>query len=143
MSNTYPEYIETGVDWLGSIPVHWEAKRLRWAATLVTEKASDTDFAVGLEHVESWSGRVFDIESEYSGEGISFQSGDVLFGKLRPYLAKVALADRHGGAVGDFHVLRPTSQIEGRFLQLQMLTPWFISIVYGSTYGAKMPRASW
>ena len=143
MSSTYPRYIETGIDWLGSIPSHWEAKRLRWAATLITEKASDTDYAIGLEHIESWSGRVLDTESEYAGDGISIQPGDVLFGKLRPYLAKVALADRPGGAVGDFHVLRPSSQSEGRFLQLQMLTPWFISVVDGSTYGAKMPRASW
>jgi type I restriction enzyme S subunit len=75
--------------------------------------------------------------------GVAFRAGDLLFGKLRPYLAKLLVPDFDGEAVGDFHVLRPAKDIVPRFMQYQMLTREFISMVDGSTYGAKMPRANW
>ena len=39
-------------------------------------------------------------------KGIEFIAGDVLFGKLRPYLKNIFLANLHGIAIGDFWVLR-------------------------------------
>jgi type I restriction enzyme S subunit len=66
-----------------------------------------------------------------------------LFGKLRPYLAKAYRAEFSGEAVGDFHVMRPVTGIHSRFVQYQILNREFISIVDGSTFGSKMPRASW
>ncbi|MGL5335241.1 MAG: restriction endonuclease subunit S, partial [Enterovibrio sp.] len=54
------------------------------------------------------------------------------------YLTKIA-----GEAVGDFHVMRPISNSYGTFLKSLMLTTDYISTVDASTFGAKMPRASW
>lgn len=139
----YPEYKDSGVEWLGEVPSHWEHRRLKWAVQLLTQKLNSGAPAVALENIESWSGRFLESDAEYQGQGTSFERGDILFGKLRPYLAKVALAEQEGEAVGDFHVFRPSKDVDGRFLQLQMLTRWFISVVDGSTFGAKMPRASW
>lgn len=82
-------------------------------------------------------------DTEFQGDGVAFEAGDILFGKLRPYLAKVAIAHCPGEAVGDFHVLRPSAGVLPRFMQLGLLTPSVISIIDGSTYGSKMPRASW
>jgi len=96
-----------------------------------------------LENIESWTGRLVETDTAFEGDGVSFADGDILFGKLRPYLAKVFLADTDGAAVGDFHVLRPNSETWGRFAQYQMLTREFIAIVDGSTFGSKMPRAAW
>lgn len=80
---------------------------------------------------------------EFEGEGVSFLPGDLLFGKLRPYLAKVACAVEPGEAIGDFFVLRSSTGVVPRFVQYQMLTREFIDLVDGSTFGSKMPRASW
>lgn len=110
---------------------------------LVSERAIRRKNPVGLENIEGWTGRFIPSDSEFQGDGVSFQKGDILFGKLRPYLAKVLLAESSGEAVGDFHVLRPERGVNGRYLQNQILTSQFISIVDSSTYGAKMPRASW
>jgi type I restriction enzyme S subunit len=139
----YPAYRDSGVAWLGRVPAHWEIMRLKRAAHLCTERAEDRRFPVGLEHIESWTGRLIEAEAEFEGEGVAFQSGDILFGKLRPYLAKAWLADQRGEAVGDFHVIRPLPPNAPEFFQRVLLSREVISLIDGSTYGAKMPRASW
>ncbi len=140
----YPKYKDSGVAWLGAVPEHWGVTRLKYVVRIITEKADTRRNPVALENIEGWSGRFIASSSEFEGEGTAFRRGDLLFGKLRPYLAKLFLAEDDGEAVGDFHVMRPTAaEVNGRFVQFQMLTPTFIDIVNGSTFGSKMPRASW
>ena len=139
----YPAYKDSGVDWLGEVPAHWEVHRLKRSAQLLTEKTDRRTNPVALENIESWSGRFVPTDTEFAGDGVAFQHGDILFGKLRPYLAKALLAQNEGEAVGDFHVMRPQEGAIPRFLQYQLLEQAFIDIVDGSTFGSKMPRASW
>jgi type I restriction enzyme S subunit len=139
----YQRYKDSGVEWLGQVPEHWDVMRLKHCARLVTSKADERTNPVALENIEGWTGRLLPSEGDYQGEGTAFAAGDILFGKLRPYLAKVHLASQPGKAVGDFHVLRPRVGFDGYFAQYHMLTREFIGIVDGSTYGSKMPRASW
>lgn len=139
----YRHYKPSGSVWLADVPSHWEVKRLRRGVRLNTEKTDRRQRPVALENIESWSGKFRGSDGDLSGEGVAFEPGDLLFGKLRPYLAKAFYADFAGEAVGDFHVLRPFAGISGRFLQYQLLSPDFISIVDGATFGAKMPRVGW
>ena len=125
------------------MPGHWEVVRLKHHLRLLTEKTDRRTHPVALENIESWSGRFVPTETEFQGEGVAFECGDILFGKLRPYLAKGLLATQAGEAVGDFHVMRPGSSIAPRFAQYSILNHGFIDIVDGSTFGSKMPRASW
>jgi type I restriction enzyme S subunit len=73
---------------------------------------------------------------------VLFAPGDVLFGKLRPYLAKAYLADFEGTCSAELLVMRPRN-FDGRFLLYWLLSPTWITSVDASTYGSKMPRASW
>ncbi len=139
----YPEYKPSGVEWRGEVPEHWEVNRLKYVAPLVTERAETRSNPVALENIESWTGTLLPTDSQFEGEGTQFRTGDILFGKLRPYLAKIHFATRAGEAVGDFHVVRPTADVDGRFLQHSMLRREFIDIIDGTTFGSKMPRASW
>ena len=139
----YPDYKDSGVEWLGEVPGHWEVKRLKRNMRLLTEKTDRRDHPVALENIEGWTGRFITTDTEFQGEGIAFEPDDILFGKLRPYLAKAYRAEFSGEAVGDFHVMRPVTGINSRFVQYQILNRGFISIVDGSTFGSKMPRASW
>ncbi|MBS4241157.1 restriction endonuclease subunit S [Campylobacter vulpis] len=133
----------SGIEYLGLIPHHWEVKKLKYIATLRNQKSNDSDFKVGLENIESQTGKYIPTtEVVFEDSGIYFYKNDILFGKLRPYLAKVFLADREGVCVGEFLVLTPKKQC-GNFLKFLMLSPLFIRVVDGSTYGSKMPRASW
>lgn len=99
---------------------------------------------VGLENIESWTGRLIglDAQLEPTGAVSSFAKGDVLFGKLRPYLAKSVIAPFNGVGTGELIVLRPNRETDARFLNYMLLTPEFIDLVNASTYGAKMPRAN-
>ena len=139
----YPKYMDSGVEWLGPVPSHWSVHRLKTKLFLLTEKAIERNYPVALENIESGSGKFLLTEGEFEGEGVAFDAGDILFGKLRPYLAKVYLTECAGEAVGDFHVLRPAKAVVGRFVQFQILSQAFIDVVDGSTFGSKMPRASW
>lgn len=139
----YPEYKDSGVAWLGEVPEHWQVRRLKHCLSLLTEKAETSLNKVALENIQSWSGNYLPTDSEFEGDGVAFSKGDILFGKLRPYLAKAYLAESSGEAVGDFHVMRPLSNVSPRFAQYQILNRDFIELVDGSTFGSKMPRASW
>ncbi|MBX3721146.1 MAG: restriction endonuclease subunit S [Turneriella sp.] len=133
-------------DWFGVLPGHWQFRKLKFAVMLVTKRPlPNTDEAnrIALENVESWSGKFVASDSEYEGEGIEFQNNDLLFGKLRPYLAKVYLATKAGLAIGDFYVLRCSKDITHTFLAHLLRSKSCINIIDSSTYGAKMPRASW
>lgn len=139
----YPKYKPSGVEWLGEVPEHWSVTRLKGLCRLVTEKADTRNRAVALEHIESGTGRLTGDSGEFEGDGTAFVRGDLLFGKLRPYLAKAWVAEFNGEAVGDFHVMRPARELSQRFLLYTTLNRDFIQLVDGSTYGSKMPRASW
>ena len=76
-----------------------------------------------------------------SKRGIYFNAGDVLFGKLRPYLKNWLFACFEGVAVGDFWVLT-SSKIDHGFTYSLIQTPGFQYIANLSS-GSKMPRSDW
>lgn len=129
-------------------------KRLKFIAPLRNERTDATsehaDY-LGLENIQSWTGKLLqnatsDIsEDDDSANGTAnvFYSGDVLFGKLRPYLAKAFHADKNGVCSTELLVLKPQPDIHPRFLLYSMLSSDFVGQVNASTFGAKMPRANW
>lgn len=143
----YKELNNSGVSWLQQKPSHWRIKRLKFSTDLINNKVSVEDSPspyLGLEHIESWTGRKIDGEIKNSeGLASSFTAGDVLFGKLRPYLAKVHLAQQDGLISSEALVVRSKDELHAKFLKYYMLSRDFINIVDSSTYGSKMPRASW
>jgi len=144
---SYSTYKDSGIEWLGEIPEHWEVYRLKYCTDLINERVDGRDSELsytGLEHIESWTGRriVADDAAYSDGQASKYRKGDVLFGKLRPYLAKALRAIEDGICTGELLVLRPRRVIQD-YLFDYVLTSDFISIVDSSTYGAKMPRANW
>lgn len=120
--------------------------RLTHVLKLVTGRAGDTEisFKLGLDGIESGTGRLVSPGTgAFDGDGIAFRPGDLLFGKLRPYLAKTWLADREGAAVGDFLVLRPNDSAGSRYLRYLLLSSLFLDPIAASVTGAKMPRTDW
>jgi type I restriction enzyme S subunit len=131
----------------------WKPARLKFAAPLRNERiavsSNHADY-LGLENIGSWTGRIIEAESKSdeatdgdTGLANVFKEGDVLFGKLRPYLAKACHAPRDGTCSTELLVMRPTEALHPRFLLYSLLTPDFVGSVDASTFGAKMPRANW
>lgn len=140
----YETYKDSGIQWWEEIPTHWDLKKAKHMFSLVTENVSDSSLSkIALENIESWTGKYIETDSDFMGEGVEFKKDDILFGKLRPYLAKVYKAEFAGQAVGDIYVFRGKEEQNPEYLKYLLLSYPFISVVDGSTYGAKMPRANW
>ena len=145
----YPSYKPTGIPWLGDVPDHWATERLKQHVDDVNEQTRERlsqDIYIALENVEGWTGKITAAENEVSFDSQvkKFQVGDVLFGKLRPYLAKVAAPNRKGLCVGEFLVLRSQQDsLSPDYLEQLLRSKGVIDTVDASTFGAKMPRADW
>ena len=98
---------------------------------------------VEYEDIVSGAGRLNkDIYAKQSSKsGIAFHRGDVLYGKLRPYLQNWLLPTFDGLAVGDFWVLQPQNA-DSSFLYRLIQSRQFDEVANQST-GTKMPRADW
>lgn len=146
--DTYSNYKASDIGWIMDFPAHWELKRLKYVANrseVKIEAEEDNPLPyIGLEQVEPWTGRLVKLDDDLVPTGVSnyFTAGDTLFGKLRPYLAKACNVDFDGLCSSELLVLRGKNY-DRKFLLYQLLSHGFINLVDSSTYGSKMPRASW
>lgn len=136
---------ESSIDWIGQIPQEWEMSKIRYLVTTRSEKRI-TDSSVpyiGLENIESQTGKFVKTGIQVDkSENIVVEIGDVLFGKLRPYLRKYWRATFTSTASSEFLVFQ-SSELDMNFLYYAIQSDSFIEEVNTSTYGSKMPRASW
>ena len=137
----YGAYKPSGVDWIGEVPMGWEECRFKNFLTLINKPAIG-GCKIGLENIESGSGKFIPSDSEFEGNGVEFISNDIVYGKLRPYLMKVWVAEFAGNAVGDFFVFRVKEKANTDLIKYLILSDGFTKEADGATEGAKMPRVS-
>lgn len=122
----------------------WEQRKFSDLTDRVSIQSSDSDLPqVEYEDIVSGEGTLNkDLHDKEGGKtGIKFYAGDVLYGKLRPYLMNWLYPQFNGIAVGDFWVLRAT-ECDSSFLYRLVQTDSFQRLANVST-GSKMPRADW
>ncbi len=123
--------------------------RLKHLARLHTEcTSSGTRPYVALEHIDSWTGDLLTSaelpERTPTRAGmVSIEPGDVLFGKLRPYLAKTWLVDRPALASTELLCMRTFDGVESRWFGYLTMTSQFVGWAVATSEGTKMPRTSW
>ena len=139
--NPHVKMKATNIPWIKEIPEHWEIKRSKYLLKLLTESTKRIR-KIGLENIESNTGKFILTKTIFDGDGVDFDCGDILYGKLRPYLNKVWLAEFDGNAVGDFYVYRAINGYFNSFAKYLLMSSCFVGISNASTYGAKMPRVS-
>lgn len=128
----------------------WEVKRFGEVAFLRRERVDPRrtgfhEFCVELEHIASANGELVGSTStnEQSSLKSVFQSGDVLFGKLRAYLRKYWLANRSGVCSTEIWVIASKDgAVTAEFLFQIVQTNEFIDVASNS-YGTHMPRSDW
>lgn len=135
---------DSGIEWIGEIPEGWEVTKLKYLSTFPIEKNAPTDSPyIGLENIESWTGKYVSSDSQYDkSQALAFFENNILFGKLRPYLAKVFCASNDGCCSSEFCILNFSSSVNIRYFWNLLISPTFIDHVTKSTYGTKMPRAN-
>ena len=112
----------------------------------VAPNASDsTTPYVGLEHIARRSIVISSWETadKATSNKIQFRKGDILFGKIRPYFHKVALAMVDGIASTDAIVMRPRQHDLAALALESIFSDRFVEAATASSTGSKMPRADW
>ena len=71
-----------------------------------TVSTADNSNYLGLAGVESHTGELSGVQEEASGQAFAYEQGDILYGRLRPYLNKVIVAEKSGICSTEFHVMR-------------------------------------
>lgn len=130
------------------IPPSW--KKISLGNVLVPRKQKDIPSTfpnlpyIGMEHVARDMGVInsFGSSADYRSAAPRVYEGDVLYGRLRPYLNKVVISPCEAFASGEFIVLPPNEKISGKFLQLRLLSQDFVEFA-GTLDTGDRPRVSW
>jgi len=131
------------------LPTGWENNQFgdvcdRVKASYKPVEGGDTPY-IGLEHLAqgfpAFVGR--GTESDIKSSKTAFKVGDILFGKLRPYLRKGAQADFDGISSTDILVFRAEERCESDFLKYLIHSDEFIDHAKSTTSGVQHPRTSW
>ncbi len=139
---------DSGVRLLG-FEGEWDYRILQDIITVSKEKIDPQSTNVSyrcieLEHIESNTGRILDWVNSKEQLSIKniFMKGDILFGKLRPYLRKVSLAPYDGICSSEIWVLKVQPVTINSFMLYSLQSDRFIKAA-NTTTGTKMPRADW
>ena len=123
----------------------WEQRKLTEIVNRVN-KSSNSDVLpkVEFEDIVSGEGRLNkDISSKLdSRKGTLFESENILYGKLRPYLKNWLFPDFEGVALGDFWVFEATDVSVPSF-DYYLIQSDDYQKVANDTSGTKMPRSDW
>lgn len=134
---------------IGLVPESWEVVELSDVCERVSENVQPNPNGenpyVGLEHIipgqiylTSW-GRESDVVSSKA----KFNKGEILYGKLRPYLDKAAIAHFDGMSSTDILIFTGKNDVQNEFLIHFFHIKRLIDFAKSTTTGVQHPRTSW
>ncbi|MBN8545543.1 MAG: restriction endonuclease subunit S [Ignavibacteria bacterium] len=135
-----------------SNPKGWEKVKFEDICKIEKEQISpikikNSDYYIGLEDIEKETGRIIKTSSSNSAllksTKFVFTNENVLYGKLRPYLNKVALPQREGICSTDILPLMPIKdKSQKHFICYLIRSDYFVSQMIKCTVGANLPRVN-
>ena len=134
---------------IGFVPKNWQVVELGVVCTqrkeIITPNSNGKGKYVGLEHIQTGVFRLknYGNEGDVKSAKYKFYDGDILYGKLRPYLDKAVLVDLSGICSTDIVVLKGTEQLLQSYLIGLVHTNYFIEYSKRTTSGVNHPRTSW
>lgn len=146
----YPKYKDSGVEWLGEVPEHWEVTRFLRVVHIAEGQVDPGDpvySAIPLiapNHIESRTGRLLGLESagEQSAESGKYpcKAGDVLYSKIRPALRKACIAPQDCLCSADMYPLRAVRGLINPFLFWWILSEQFSALAVLESQRVAMPK---
>jgi len=148
----YTETKDSGIEWLGAIPAHWETLRLKHIATINNEALpEDTDPDYEISYVDI--GNVHATEGIVTQETYRFEDapsrarrvvrdGDVIISTVRTYLRAIApIVDPEANLTVStgFAVIRPRSGLRSGFASYALRAPHFVDHVVAESVGVSYP----
>ena len=129
------------------LPEEWKWARLGEIHILKSDKhkgSGESLFYVGLEHIKKDQGTLTeDVKVDVINTvKNSFKKGDLLYGKLRPYLNKVYLANEDGVCSTDILVFESTPFLNLNYSKYFFLSYKFVNDMTHNSSGVNLPRVS-
>lgn len=125
----------------------WKTEQMGEVAPAINYKGEFDDevWLLNLDMVEAQTGRILDYlvvsEEEVGNSTCTFDTSNVLYSKLRPYLNKVVIPDRCGYATSELVPLQPVkTKINREYLAFMLRSDEFVNMINEKVAGAKMPR---
>ena len=126
---------DSGVEWIGEIPEHWEVMRFGRCAAIKSNLVAPDDYAdypqISPDSIEKNSGRILEYKTVKESGVISwnhlFFKGQIIYSKIRPMLNKVAIAPFDGLCSADMYPIETNNNTQ--FLVYMMLSDYFTSQV--------------
>ncbi len=125
----------------------WEVKRLgdKSIAKFIRDRIPSEEIPIGhyvstVNLLPDFAGLATEPETPPPNNAIAYREGDILMSNIRPYLKKVWIADRFGGASNDVLVIRAEKGVKDAYLAHLLMSDRFITYVMGGAKGVKMPR---
>ena len=134
---------------IGLIPESWEVVELGDVCVIVRNSyqpiKNGNKFYIGLEHLLSGSTKIYShgYEREIVSSKNQFKAGQIIYGKLRPYLDKAAVPHFDGICSSDILVFDGKNEVANPFLIHFFHSEKFINYAKASTTGVQHPRTSW
>lgn len=146
LNGNYRQFEETEI---GQIAKNWEVARLGEVCKPRKEAIEPTKegfIYVGLEHVDSGETRIkhVGLDSDVRSTKSRFYEGDILYGKLRPYLDKAVIAGFNGICSTDIIAITADSnKVIADYIVNLLHLPSFVSYAASTMTGVNHPRTSW
>ena len=138
---------------LFDIPENWEWVRLKDITnfgnfnSVARQDIQEGSWVLNMEDIIKNGGgfnkfTIKNLNDDFKSNKYIVEVGDVLYGKLRPYLRKIEIAPKNGFTTTEMFPIKVINQnlISPYYLRYVMLSPYFANRINGSTYGMKMPR---
>lgn len=123
---------DSGVEWLGEIPAHWDVTRFRYCADIRQGQVDPRDekqmakTLISPDHVEPRTGRIIAEVTAVEQRAISgkyaVRSGELIYSKIRPELTKVCISRGEWLCSADMYPVRPRSHMDTTFLLYYLLS---------------------
>ena len=108
------------------------------------KNATNATWVLELEDIEKGSSKLLKkirfIDRDFKSTKSVYKSTDVIYGKLRPYLDKVIVADEDGVCTTEMIPIKSFDKCSPEYLRWFMKNPNFIEYANSSTHGMRMPR---
>lgn len=109
------------------------------------DEITSQTWVLDLEDIEKNTGRILEKKRGVpsTSNKNKFESGYVLYSKLRPYLNKVVVADEAGVCTTEIvpiNVNGASVPLDAKYLQTYLMSPFFVNYANQASYGVKMPR---
>ena len=149
----YPAYKDSGVDWLGKVPEHWELKRFKFLAQVANGQVDPRrpeyrdKILVAPNHIRSGTGEIVHLETAQNQGADSgkyeVRRGQIIYSKIRPNLRKVAIAPLDCLCSADMYPIAVReSDLRPAYLLLLLLSRPFTNYAVDCSLRVAMPKVN-